>query len=364
MKPEYFPVLRHLDLCATNIVSIPESLSRFTTLETLDIGRCKQLQEIPRLPQSVQVVDVSNSCSLNPQSSSRLLNQIGEFLGIFPNKGCKGTRSRISMDPQTPSSKTLDEIRLHRLLIPDRRSKPEDDYFIIRLPGTEIPTWLNLNHESDGNVISFWVGRTFPNIFDVCFAFGPVKYPWRSSCTVYLSINGCEKENISSTPTDEFSDHLWIFSLSNNELQNRLNKSNPSEQNYVEVTCKMKDWVKNHPRRWGVRVECICCCSQKSDVFQLPSPSATHSCGSSSVPSLPTSSCGTDMDQWAFNNGRDSRHRPRRNHHHHPMPDVPKNTTCPTSDGFESDSVSGNGALVQPEFQLQRSCPENETNQV
>ena len=40
---------------------------------------------------------------------------------------------------------------------------------------------------------------------------------------------------------------------------------------------------------------------------------------------------------------------------HHPMPDVPKNTTCPTSDGFESDPVSGNGALVQPEFQLQRS---------
>ena len=42
---------------------------------------------------------------------------------------------------------------------------------------------------------------------------------------------------------------------------------------------------------------------------------------------------------------------------HHPMPDVPKNTTCPTSDGFESDSVSGNGALVQPEFQLQHSSP-------
>ena len=42
---------------------------------------------------------------------------------------------------------------------------------------------------------------------------------------------------------------------------------------------------------------------------------------------------------------------------HHPMPDVPKNTTCPTSDGFESNIVSGNGALVQPEFQLQHSIP-------
>ena len=234
-------------------------------------------------------------------------------MGIFPNKSCKGTRSRILMDPQTSSTEILDEVRRYCLVLPDMGSKPEDDYFIIRLPGTEIPKWLNLNHESDGNVISFWVGRTFPNIFDVCFAFGPVKYPWSSRCYVDLSINGREKESLLSTRTDEFSDHLWIFSLSNKKLQDQLNKSNPSEQNYVEVTCEMKDWVKNRPRRWGVRVECICC-SQKSDVFQLPSPSATHSCGSSSIPLLPTSSCGTDMDQWAFNNGGDSRHRPRRNH--------------------------------------------------
>ncbi|KAF3959007.1 hypothetical protein CMV_016138 [Castanea mollissima] len=282
------------------------------------LGDCKQLREIPRLPQSVQIVDVSNSCSLNPQSSSRLLNQIGEFLGIFPNKGCKGTRSRISVDPQTSSTDILDEVRSYRSVLPDMGSKPEDDYFIISLPGTEIPKWLKLNHESDGNVISFWVGRTFPNIFDVCFAFGLVKdpwmsYSWTSSCYVCLSINGREKESLLSTPTYEFSDHLWIFSLSNKKLQDQLNKSNPFEQNYVEVTCEMKDWVKNHPRRWGVRVECICC-SQKSDVIQLPSPSATHSCGSSSVPLLPTSSCGTDMDQWAFKNGGDSRHWPRRNH--------------------------------------------------
>ncbi|KAF3946508.1 hypothetical protein CMV_027232 [Castanea mollissima] len=268
-------------------------------------------------------VDLSNCYSLNAQSSSRLLNQIGEFLGILPNKACKGTRSRIlmRMDPQTSSSDILDEIHPHR------------SPFIIKLPGTEIPKRLKLNHESDGNVISFWVGRKFPNIFFVCFAFGPQKYWGTCYCHVRLSINGCKKEQLFSTTTDQLSDHLWIVSFSNKRLQNRLNKSNPSERNYVEVICEMGypgpldtttgqvpwvavDWIKNYPRGWGVGVECIC--------------------------------------QWASNNGGGSRHQCEEETIHQPMPDVPKNATWP---GFESDSNSGNGALVQPEFQLQRSCP-------
>ncbi|KAF3967988.1 hypothetical protein CMV_008064 [Castanea mollissima] len=95
------------------------------------------------------------------------------------------------------------------------------------------------------------------------------------------------------TRCNELSDHLWIVSLYNERLQNRLNKSNPSERNYVEVICETErldttaghcqlvlvDWIKNHPRGWGVRVECIC--------------------------------------QWASNNGGGSRHqcRPRRRTH-------------------------------------------------
>ena len=123
--------------------------------------------------------------------------QIGEFLGILPNKACKGTRSRILMGMD----------HLDRFL------------FRIILPGTEIPKPLKLNHESNGNVISFWVGRKFPNIFFVCFAFGPPKYPWKSRRSVCLSINGCEKEKLFSTNADELSDHLCIVSLSNKKLQ-------------------------------------------------------------------------------------------------------------------------------------------------
>ncbi|KAK7847075.1 hypothetical protein CFP56_007109, partial [Quercus suber] len=310
MKPEYFPALNSLNLSATNIVSIPESLSRFTSLAILDIQHCKQLWEIPRLPQSVECVNASKSYSLNPQSLSTLLNQVGEILGILPNKACKGARSRILMDPQTSSSELLN-----------------DDKFDIILPVTEIPSWLNLNHESDRDVLSFWVGRKFPNPFYVCFAFGPANYSRLSSCEVFLSINGCEKKYLRTTPidTDELSDDLWIFSLSNYELQIRLNESNPSELNYVEsasVVPKNLMFFTCRVQVLGIIVVALIWINGLSTMEEILD---IHVDGEEET-----------IDQ--------------------PMPDVAKNTTCPTSDGFESDSDSGKGALVQP-FQLQRACP-------
>ena len=164
------------------------------------------------------------------------------------------------MGPQRSSRRILDEIGLH---------------FIIRLPGTKILRWLVLNHDSDGDVISFWVGHKIPNTFFVYFAFEPLKYPW-TSCDVHLSINGCEKEHLFSTNTDELSDNLWIVSFPDKRLQDQLNKSNPSERNHVELICETKrlgdrsdtttdmiqgdllDWNKYHPGGWGVGVECIC----------------------------------------------------------------------------------------------------------
>nr|POE49963.1 hypothetical protein CFP56_48523 [Quercus suber] len=66
------------------------NLKRFTSLALLDIQHCKQLREIPRLPHSVECVNASKSYSLNPQLLSTLLNQVGEILGILPNKALLG----------------------------------------------------------------------------------------------------------------------------------------------------------------------------------------------------------------------------------------------------------------------------------
>ena len=85
-KPNYFPLLGFLDLSGTDIVSIPESLNRFTTLETLDIKNCQQLRQILGLPQSIKFLDASHCRSLDAQSSSRLFNQVSLFQVIIIKK--------------------------------------------------------------------------------------------------------------------------------------------------------------------------------------------------------------------------------------------------------------------------------------
>ena len=141
------------------------------------------------------------------------------------------------------------------------------------VPGTEIPRRLNFKHHSVGNSISFRVGRKFPNVFAVYFAFGPVPRPSPAVLNVYLSINGFEKVLINFiTPYRDASDTLWISSRSHLKLQKLLNESNPSDYNHVEVTYGLIPPIRNlELRRWGVKVECICC-TQKSSISSSMAP--------------------------------------------------------------------------------------------
>ena len=83
MKSDYFPVLEHLNLVKINIITIPESIIKFTRLETLGIKCCKYLWEIPRLPRSIRRVCILNSHSLHPQSLNRLFSQVSLSLSFI-----------------------------------------------------------------------------------------------------------------------------------------------------------------------------------------------------------------------------------------------------------------------------------------
>ena len=80
MKPDYFPALEWIYLSATNIITIPESISRFPRLRGLSIHNCKHLREIQGLPLSISCVEAYNCPLLDYESSSGLLNQVSLFL--------------------------------------------------------------------------------------------------------------------------------------------------------------------------------------------------------------------------------------------------------------------------------------------
>ena len=80
MKPDYFPALERIDLTGTNIITIPESISRFPRLRSLSIHNCKHLREIQGLPLSISMVAAENCPLLDYESPSGLLNQVSLFL--------------------------------------------------------------------------------------------------------------------------------------------------------------------------------------------------------------------------------------------------------------------------------------------
>ena len=174
---------------------------------------------------------------------------------------CEGEKSYIYAYPSWLNPKLQSRDLFSQDVSDDRR------YMV---PYTEIPRWLNSKHQSVGNskVVEFRVGREFPNAFAVYFAFG-LMWPQSSSnfvhLYVYLSINGFEKVRSTCFGLDRDSDDtLKIYSIAHLKLQMLLDESNPCDDNHVEVTYEWgKETDRNNPpceiRRWGVKVECICC---------------------------------------------------------------------------------------------------------
>ena len=73
IQPDYFPALKSTSLPRTNIITIPESISRFPRLGVLSIQNCKQLREILGLPKSIKWVNATDCFKLDLQS---LLSQV------------------------------------------------------------------------------------------------------------------------------------------------------------------------------------------------------------------------------------------------------------------------------------------------
>ncbi|XP_075646769.1 disease resistance protein RML1A-like [Castanea sativa] len=273
-KPDYFPLLETLGLSETNIVTIPESISRFPKLRHLEIWNCKLLREIQGLPQSITTVNAENCMSLDYESTSGLLNQVVENIGVLPNRVCGSARSTNYF----PSESEDGDISMDRQFsnhFPSETKgveyEDQDVHRYIYFCETEMPKWFN--HQSVENSIFFWVGRKFPKLA-VCFIVPRRQHLIGHVC---ISINSYKKR--------EFKDFLWsgekwrlrLFSPSQRSLQEHLNKSNPTDQNHVEVTYStdIDEWDCIKRLGWGVHVECTCP-PQESAIPNLPLLTSGH----------------------------------------------------------------------------------------
>ena len=268
MNPAYFPMLNELWLSDTDIVTIPECFSRFPRLVLLYLINCSKLRGISRLPKSIRVVYAHNCSSLDPESSSRLLNQVSLSLSLSLSLSSLSHKETIFVTFPKYIMRFSELLFLvfakcnqfgeivRFLPSSDEGERENEDAYLI-LPGTEIPKWFKFNHQIVGNSVSFWVGRKFQNISG-CFAFRSVKIT--GICDFYISINGCKSyihtESV-STISDE---HLWLFT----HPLRFTGKSTPSERNHIEITWNMSidEYSRSltHFIKWcGVHVECICC---------------------------------------------------------------------------------------------------------
>ncbi|KAL4605380.1 hypothetical protein ACB092_09G024500 [Castanea dentata] len=221
-KPNFFPSLRDLELYDCNIVTIPRSIIKFTTLQSLSVANCKKLREIPRLPQSIRYVWVADCTSLDLPSSCRLLNQFQELLM--------------------------------------NRSIFDFDHSGFSLPIIEIPKWFKLNHQSVGNSVSFRVGREFQKLI-LCFAFRSVEAKRTLATWSVDSANGfSECSNFALVHPE----HLCMYTV--DISKRKWDESNPSEQNDVTITVEIHIDLDPKITWLGVHVDCICCGCGSSSV--------------------------------------------------------------------------------------------------
>ena len=182
--------------------------------------------------------------------------QVIGIIGILPNRVCGRARSNKLMDLQFSNNLPSETWAIEMQQVKFWGQSFDGFHRDILFSGTEMLKWFN--HRSVDNSIFFSVGRNFPKLV-VCIVPGLEGFDG----FVEISINGYENreyESIDLEGDTQYSCTQHLFSLTQwSLLQRHLNKSNPTEQNLVEVSITYEsDDTCYSIKRWGVHVECTC----------------------------------------------------------------------------------------------------------
>ena len=192
--------------------------------------------------------------------------QIPEILRLPPNiPPCLGVRSHMLIGPHPHSSSTISPVS-----VPKEYVFLSDYNFVVDLLWhdmvglpwhhiTEIPNWLN--HQRNGNSISFFIGPEIPTI-TLCVK---IKMIEDILCDVnyhaVISINGSERLFESSCFSYKYDAHMVFCCRLQSSLQILFEDLNLGDRNLVQIFCEASnDSGKKfrNIKRVGVHVECIC----------------------------------------------------------------------------------------------------------
>ena len=175
--------------------------------------------------------------------------QVRESQGVLANRVHEGERNQL------PSNAFLHP--LYRFII----EAFDWGYDSFLAPGSEILD--KFNHQSNGNSISFLVGRNwrFPYPFAICVPLGPTNR--FGDYLVHVDVNGFGIFYNRVFLEKSESCHLCFSSAPLYEWEKELNLS---KQSHFKVTCSINCWNHREPmdpiaiiKKLGVHVECICC---------------------------------------------------------------------------------------------------------
>ncbi|KAF3943766.1 hypothetical protein CMV_029705 [Castanea mollissima] len=278
-------------LSGSEDLNLRESIIKFNRLNRLVFHNSKFLKKIPKLPESIRQLYLTNCISLNSESLRKLIFQFGRILGLSPNMKCSGVKDKVLINSHSHRklSNQIDcssRVSLSKFYAIQGESfatldKPLVDFgerYDILVPRKKIPNWIN--HQSTESSISFWVGPEFPSIaIWVTFHLVPLKDSYANNdkygsirddiidfvCDIFIFTNSRKQGHPVRTQLYEMKcDHLWFYGEPHSQLQRDFGDLMQGDQNHVEISCKIDHWVSRNGKyapviaRMGVHVECIC----------------------------------------------------------------------------------------------------------
>ncbi|KAJ6290520.1 hypothetical protein OIU78_026292, partial [Salix suchowensis] len=198
--------LMSLDLRGNDFVSLPRSINKLSRLEMLVLEDCRMLESLPEVPSKVQTVNLNGCICLKeiPDPIKLSSSKRSEFL-------CLNCWELYKHNDQESMGFTMLERYLQGL------SNPRPGFGIV-VPGKEIPSWFT--HQKKGSLISAEV-HSWSMGFVACVAFSASGESPSLFC--HFKSNGRENYpssmGISCNSIQVLSDHLWLFYLSFDYLQ-------------------------------------------------------------------------------------------------------------------------------------------------